>query len=442
MTIHSQATVGYRRLPDRLHYGWWITFGVAMLMFATVGVGYYGLAVFLRPLQEENGWSNTVVSGATGLYFTVSGITGFLVGPYVDRLGPRRFLIVGVMLVGLSALALGSVSTVPGLFAVYLVQAVAFGMAGQVPINSILARWFVTRRAQAMSISATGVSLGGIVLTPLGSWLVGEGGVALAAPVLGALVLAVGLPIAIWVLVWDPADVGLTPDLGAPIESANAEAMGDAVQRRVWTRARAARTIPFWAILIAFLLVLMAQTGFILHQIAFLEDRLGSRESAALALSTTAFGSVVARLVVGRFADRLDKVLLSTGLFVVQGLSVLGVLAVDGPVATYAFVLVIGFTIGNVYMMQTLLVAEIFGLVSLGTVLGVVGLAVQVGSGIGPFAVGWLEEVSGGYQLPFTISALVTLASAGIVLLARLPVGAEPEMAPPAVHAPVEGTGC
>ncbi len=391
-------------------------------MFATVGVGYYGLAVFLRPLQEENGWSNTVVSGATGLYFTVSGITGFLLGPFVDRHGPRRFLIIGVLLVGASAIALGSVSTVVGLFAVYLVQAVAFGLAGSVPINSILARWFVTRRAQAMSISATGVSLGGIVLSPLGSWLVGIGGVSLAAPVMGALVIAVGLPISLWVLVWDPKELGLAPDLDDPIEGVDNTALGDEVQLRTWSRAAAARTIPFWAILVAFVLVLMAQTGFLLHQIAFLEDRLGSRESAALALSTTAFGSVVARLAVGRFADRLDKVLVSVVLFVVQGLSVLGVLVFTHPVPTYGFVLIVGFTIGNIYMMQTLLVAEKFGLVSLGTVLGVIGLAVQVGSGVGPFAVGWLEEVSGGYDLPFTISALVTLVSAGVVLLARLPV--------------------
>ncbi|MEM9561817.1 MAG: MFS transporter [Actinomycetota bacterium] len=416
------ATLGYRRLPQRIHYGWWITIGVSLIMFATVGVGYYGLAVFLRPLQEENGWSNTVVSAATGLYFTVSGLAGFVVGPFIDRFGPRRFLISGVLLVGGSAIALGSVSSVPGLFAVYLVQAVAFGMAGQVSVNSILARWFVTRRAQAMSISATGVSLGGMVISPLGSWLIGLGGVSLAAPVLGGLVLAVGLPIAVWVLLWDPQQVGLTADFGRPAPVVDAVALGDGVQRRVWSRAEAARTVPFWAILIAFLLVLLAQTGFLLHQIAFLEDRLGSRESAALALSTTAFGSVVARLVVGRFADRLDKVLLSAGLFVVQGLAVLGVLAFSHPVPTYVFVLIVGFTIGNVYMMQTLLVAEKFGLVSLGTVFGVIGLAVQAGSGVGPFVVGWLEELSGGYGLPFTVSALLTLTSAGVVLLARVPV--------------------
>ncbi len=431
MTVVAERTLGYRVLPRRVHYGWWITVGVAALMFATVGVGYYGLAVFLRPLQEENGWSNTVVSGATGMYFTVSGITGFLVGPLVDRYGPRRYLLLGVLLVGLSAIALGSVSSLLGLYVVYFIQAVAFGLAGAVPVNSIMARWFVTRRAQAMSISATGVSMGGIVLSPLGSWLVGVGGLSLAAPVLGVLVLVVGLPIVIWVLVWDPGELGLRPDAGSPNAGVDRVALGDDVQRRVWSRAAAARTVPFWAMLIAFLLVLMAQTGFLLHQIAFLEDRLGSRDAAAFALSTTAFGSVVARLAVGRFADRLDKVLVSAGLFLIQGLAVLGVLAFDGVVPTYGFVLIVGFTIGNIYMMQTLLVAETFGLVSLGTVFGVIGLAAQVGSGAGPFLVGWLADISGGYSLPFVLSAAVTLTSAAIILLARLPVDRVPPRSPP-----------
>lgn len=421
-------------LPKRVHYGWWITLGVAALMFATIGVGYYGLAVFLRPLQEENGWSNTAVSGATGLYFTVSGITGFFLGSYVDRHGPRRFLISGVLLVGLSAIALGSVSTLLGLYAVYIMQAIAFGLAGTVGINSIMARWFITRRAQALSISATGVSLGGMVLSPLGSWLVGQGGVALAGPALGALVLVVGMPIVLWVLVWDPQDVGEDPDFGRPDEGANTESLSDDVQRRVWSRAEAAGTVAFWAILIGFVLVLLAQTGFLLHQIAFLEDRLGSRDAAALTLSTTAFGSIVARLVVGRFADRLDKVWLSSGLFTVQGLSVFGVLAVESRVATFGFVLIIGFTIGNVYLMQTLLVAEKFGLVSLGTVLGVIGLAVQVGSGAGPLLVGWLEDRSGSYTLPFTISAATTLLSAVVILLAKAPIGEPGTSAEPSLN--------
>lgn len=394
---------------------------IAVVMFATVGVGYYGLAVFLQPLQEENGWSNAAVSGATGLYFSVTGVTGFILGPSIDRRGPIRFMTVGVTLVGVSALLLSQVDQLWQLYAVYLFQAIAFGMAGSVAVNSIMARWFITKRAKAMSISSTGVSLGGVILSPLGTWLVGRGGVSLAALVMGALVLAIGLPIVTSVLVWDPAQVGLEPDGGAPDAAVASEALGERVQRRVWTRAEAARTIPFWAIMIAFLLVLMAQTGFILHQIAFLTGRMGSANAAALALSTTAFGSIIARFALGQVADRLDKRRLSSALFALQGLAVLGLLMTQSRWISYALVMIIGFTIGNIYMMQTLLVAEIFGLVSMGTVFGVIGLAAQVGSGLGPFAIGWLEDITGSYTLPFTIGSALTLLAAIIVLFAKAP---------------------
>ncbi|MEL7209003.1 MAG: MFS transporter, partial [Actinomycetota bacterium] len=361
----TRKPIGLRVLPGVWHEGWWIAIAVAMVMFATVGVGFYGLAVFLRPLQEENGWSNAAVSGATGLYFSVSGLTGFLIGPVVDRRGPLRPMAIGITLVGASALLLGLVDQLWQLYAVYLLQAVAFGLAGAVAVNSIIARWFITKRAKAMSISSTGVSLGGVILSPLGTWLIGRGGVSLAATVMGLLVLAVGLPIVAAVLVWDPADVGLEPDAGAPDAGVDNHALRAEVQQRVWTRSEAAGTVAFWAVLIAFLLALLAQTGFLLHQIAFLTDRLGSANRAALALSTTALGSILARFILGQFADRLDKRRLAAGLFTIQGAAVLGLLAVDHIVMTYAMVMIVGFTIGNIYMMQTLLVGELFGLVSL-----------------------------------------------------------------------------
>ena len=179
------------------------------------------------------------------------------------------------------------------------------------------------------------------------------------------------------------------------------------------------RTRSFWALSIGFVIVLLAQTGFLLHQIAFLEDRLGSRNAAALALSTTAFGSIVARLIVGRFADGMDKRILTFLVIVVQGCAVLGATLIGNQVATYVFVLIVGFTIGNIYMLQTLLTAEIFGFVSLGSVLGVMTLMTQVGSGFGPFLVGWAEDSTGSYRTPFVVTGIATIAAALLILLAR-----------------------
>jgi MFS family permease len=415
-----------RWLPDTVYYGWVVAVGCSFLMLVGVGVGYYGLAVFLRPLQEVHGWSNAVVSGATGLYFSLSGVTGAIVGPHIDRRGPKRFMLVGSLLIGASVSLIGYVQEIWQLYLVYGVLAVAFGLATSVSVNAVMTRWFVTRRAKAMSISSTGISVGGMVLAPLGSKLIDVGGLELATPLMGLLVVAVALPVILFVIVPDPASVGLRPDGfdGSEVTastSARRSSLSDEVQQRTWTRAAAVRTSAFWAMLVGFGVVLTAQTGFVIHQISLLETRVGSRSTAALALSVTAFGSIVARLVVGTFADRIDKKGLTIVLFVVQAAAVLGVVLTSNVAVTYLLTLVFGFTIGNVYMMMSLLVGEVFGTVSFGTVFGLVSLVGQTGSGIGPFLVGALEDATGGYGAPFTITAIATFAAAGAIAVLRPP---------------------
>jgi len=406
-----------RVLPTRVFYGWYVAIACSLLMLVGVGVGYYGLAVFLRPLQDEHGWSNSVVSGATGLYFSLSGVTGFLVGPHVDRRGPRPFMLVGSVLLAASISLIGFVDTVWQLYVVYGVLAVAFGLATSVSVNAVMTRWFVTKRAKAMSISSTGISVGGMVLAPVGSKLIDIGGLELATPIMGVLVLAGALPVILLVIVADPTHMGLTADGIAPGEEPKVlrTSLTDDVQRRVWTRAEAARTKTFWALLLGFGIVLTAQTGFVIHQISFLEERVGSRNTAALALSVTAFGSIVARLVVGSFADRIDKRRLTVILFVTQATAVAGIVATENIPLTYALTLVFGFTIGNIYMMMSLLVGESFGMVSFGTVFGLVSLIGQVGSGAGPLAVGAIEDATGGYGTAFVSTAVATLVAAVII---------------------------
>lgn len=410
-----------RVFPPGVFYGWAIAAAVGTLMLVVAGIGYYGLAVFLNPLQEEHGWSNSAVSGAASMYFLASGVTAAFFGPRVDRHGPMGFMTVGFILVGGAASLIGFVQELWQLYAVYLLLAFGFGMSSNVATSAIMTRWFMVKRARAMSVSSTGISLGGVILAPVGAWLVDQGGLELAAPVMGLLVLAVTLPVLWGVIAFDPRQMGLHPDGQDPkLSLAQTEARMDAAsQLRRWTIPQAMRTVPFWAVLGAFTLVLISQTGFVIHQIAFLEERLGSRSAAAFALSTTAFGSIVARLIVGLFADAIDKRWLTIGLFIVQATAILLVLRVDGTVATYVLTLTFGFTIGNIYMMQSLLVSEIFGMVSFGAIFGIVAMAGQAGSGLGPFVVGFLEDRSGSYELPFTIAALVTYGAAFVVLLAR-----------------------
>lgn len=422
--IHRRPP-GARLLPARLFYGWYIAAAAVLVNFVGVGIGYYGLAVFLRPLQEEHGWSTGAVSGATGLYFVTAGLTSALIGPYIDRLGAPRFLLLGMAGMGVGTALIGHVETLWQLYLVYLLMAGAFGVGVGVGIQATIARWFVHKRARAISIGATGISFGGIVFAPLGSALIAAGGLELATPVLGAILVVVSLPV-IWLFVaWDPSEMGLEPDGGAPpARTARRAQLSLAAQRRVWTVRLAGRTLTFWAILVAFVLGFMAQTGVFIHQVAFLEDRFGSRDEAALALSVTAAGTILARVFVGVFADAWDKRRITVALFALQGMAVLLLLHVESTAASYLAVLAFGFTVANLYMLQTLLVGEFFGFVSFGTVFGFINMASSVSSGVGPALVGWLEDATGSYTLPFTLMAALALAAAAAIAFAR-PLGSQ-----------------
>ena len=307
-----------RAVSGSRFYGWYVALACTVMMYVTVGVSYYGLSLFLRPLREEHNWSNAVVSGATGTFFLLSGVASFAAGPWIDRYGPKIFLGAGITLTAIGASAVGFVTEIWHLYLTYALLAVAYGMGAVVPVSTLMSRWFIHKRAKAMMVSSTGVSLGGATLVPIGAILIERGGLRLAAPVLGVLVFLVAMPVLLLVVAESPSSLGLEPDGGAAPPAGSR--VDVASQYRIWTRADALRSAPFWAITVAFFLCLSAQTGVLIYQLTFLaeDDKLGTKGAAALAVTTTTIGSILARVVVSMFADRIDKRLMSLVLFVLQ----------------------------------------------------------------------------------------------------------------------------
>jgi MFS family permease len=406
-----------RLFPD-LYYGWTISLGAALICFVGVGIGFYGLGVFLDALVRERGWSKSQVSGATAVYFAVNGIAGALVGRSIDRHGARGWIFAGAALLAAGVVLLGRVRTPLELFAAYPLMALGHCMCTGLPTSAILARWFVAQRARAMSISFTGVSVGGVVLVPLTTRLIGAHGLETATLVLAGLLLSVVWPVALFVLRFDPALHGLRPDGAGPLAAA-AAVRPDTPARRVSAREALASGV-FWRLALAFGAILACQVGFLMHQIAFLSPRIGAT-AASLAVSATAGGSIVARLAVGSFADRAEKRRLGVALFVIQAASFAGFALFDAAPLAFVCSIALGCTIGNVFMLQSLLVAERFGLASFGSVVGLLQLVTQVGSALGPFALGALSEALGGYERPLLLWA--GLASFGALVLATLPAG-------------------
>jgi MFS family permease len=143
-----------------------------------------------------------------------------------------------------------------------------------------------------------------------------------------------------------------------------------------------------------------------------------STSQAALGAATIPFGSIVGRLIAGSISDRLEKKYVAAGLFTVQGFAILALSTAATPLPLLAASLLFGLTIGAVFMLQGLLVAEMFGLPSYGTVFGALNFVTGIGGGMGPLTIGLLAESLGGYGPALRV--LLIIAPFSAIVVARM----------------------
>ena len=405
------------RVAPRLFYGWWVALGACLISFVCAGIGFYSQGVLLDALCHERGWSRSTVAGATSVYFIVTGMAGLPVGRGVDRIGSRTFIALGAPLLAASLIGVGRVTTEPLLYVCALGMALGSALSGAVPTAAIVTRWFARLRARAMTVSQTGVSIGRILLVPLSTWLIRERGLPAATEALAAIVVCVALPVTALVLRASPAEYGLPVDGGA-LDPLDAGAPAP-VDRHYRTR-KALRTRAFWGLALAFGLGLFAQVGFLAHQLAGLREKLAPAD-ASLVVSATALGSVLGRFLIGPLGDRIEKRHIAMSLFAVQAAATLCFSAASGGAALGGASFVFGLTMGNIFMLQPLLVAEYFGVGSFASVLGSLQLVTQLASGLGPVALGLAFERAGGYERPLVVLACIAISAAVVLSRVRPP---------------------
>lgn len=409
--------------PPRAFYGWWIVLGGTAILFVSSGIGFYGHGAILDPLRAHYGWSKGAISAAITLYFATAGAMGMVVGRLIDRHGPRPILVLGSAIIGIGFFLLSRVTQLWQFFAVYFLMAVGWSGTSLIPVNTLIATWFIRRRGVAMGLTMTGLSLGGMVLVPLAVTLTSHWGLEISLPILGALFWVVVIPVAVWVIKQSPSEVGQFPDGDRSVlqvRNTPGSRISYASQIRVWTRVEAMRTRAFWAIVAAFLLALSGQIAFLVHQVSFLSETLG-QTGAATAVSLTAGASILGRLFLGSIADRTDKRFLAMFCFFVQGLAVLSMAYFRQVTVLYLGTLAFGLTMGGIVMMQSLLIGECFGMVSFGTISGLSGMFSVTGAAFGPMIAGLIYDATRDYRIAFTIFALASLLAIGAVFFARPP---------------------
>jgi MFS family permease len=386
--------------------GWWVVGACFVLMTMQAGVGFYGLAVFLNAFSNELGWTVASISLATTVFFFVGGIAGLGVAKLIARHDVRIIILFGAALNAVCVLLLGYVSDRWQLYLIYALYAVGWVAVGQGPATTVVTRWFHAKRTSALAVASTGMSVGGIVVTPVVKWLVDGMGIGGATPWLAVIWLVSVVPVTVLFVRPDPQRYGWMPDGERSTSTESPVVSGIGL-------AEATQTKFFRALSVGYFFAFFSQVGGIQQLVKMVEERTtaGTATAALMVLSVMSIiGRFGAQAIITRFNTMRFTVVLAS----MQGFSFVILAFSEGTVGLMVGAAVFGITIGNLLMMQSLLVADRFGVFDFPRISARIALVATVGMAVGPFALGWLRDNAGGYATSYVVAALCSSIAVGV----------------------------
>lgn len=404
---------------SEIYYGWKIVSAILFMLTFVTGLSFYNHAVILNALARLPEFTVQTASAAVSLFFLSSGVSGILVARGIQRFDVRLCFTFGAVISCLALAALAWVETVWQLYAVYLIFGMGFAASNLIPATTLVTRWFRRKRAMALAVASTGLSLGGVVITPLCALLVESRGLQQAAPLMGLLYLVGVVPVAwIW-LRPSPESMGLQVD-GGMLVNRDAQSPGAVLQGAAGGEGLAfteARRRPFfWCMSLAYIFLMLAQVGGISHQYGLARELL-SEAQTALVVAILPVGSIVGRLMGGWVVEAVSTRVFALSMMVLQVIS-LGLLASDLGVPGLCLGLALfGITVGNLLMLQPLLVAEAFGVRDYARLFSLNNLMSSWGTASGPVLLGLVYTASNNhYGRAYALAAAAGLL--GLVLFA------------------------
>jgi MFS family permease len=387
----------------RIFYGWWVVAAAFLNLFFVVGIIFYGFPVFYASFVESLGFTRAQVTQGFFLGFLIIGLPfGLLAGAVIDRIGARWVIVVGTGLVGISLLLMAKMTKLWQYEALCVLEVLGYVFAGPIANQVLVSRWFRAQRGRAMGIAYLGLGAGGVVAPLLANYLIRAHGWRHALEIIAVVLLAVLLPVGVWITRSTPETSGQMPDGESPRHPAS-------ITSGVMTSSgvmEAVRTRNFWLILLGSTLAIGAVGSVIQHFILFLKDQ-GYSATAASRFSTGLLAaSLAGRILVGYAADHVRKKNAMALFYFLMGASVLLLGMAKEPAAAWTFASVFGFSMGADYMLVPLVTAESFGTASLGKLLALIIMGYSLGQWGLPWIVGRLFDARHSYDLAWKITAL------------------------------------
>lgn len=375
-------------------------------LFSIVGLALYGLPFYYDFMVREFGWSRAQVTSGNAISKLLIGpLFGFVAGWIVDRFGPRRLMMAGIVMAGGALIGLAHMTALWMFYLFYIFNAIGYVCGGPLPNQVLLSRWFDKGRGKAMGFAYLGIGIGGYLVLKLSPRLVETFSWRGALQVLGILIILLALPLAYFVRD-EPGDTSSARPAsgGEPVTAIGA----------------LFRAPAFYLLALGSMCSIGAVGGTNQHLKLFLSlDMNYSQDAAATVASTVLACSIAGRLIMGWLADRIARKHVMILIYVLIAGSIPLLFLADSRGAMYAFAIIFGLGLGGEYMIIPLMAAELFGVRVLGRLLGVILTADGVAEATAPMLVGYLRDTTGTYQIGFVV--LIGIAIVGTMAIACLP---------------------
>lgn len=400
----------------RFYYGWVVVAITALTLIVSAGVRS-APGVFLLPMNADLGWSRATISFAVFLGLLLYGFAGPASGSLMDRFGPRRLMLGGMLLISAAMAASAFMQSVWQLNLFWgALSGLGTGVASAVLGATVANRWFVQRRGLVMGVFGAATSAGQLIFVPLLINLSEQIGWRTSILVLGAVTLAILLPIAIFMRD-EPASIGLRA-YGASEIDAPAPAVSAVAEQGIMRQAL--RSPAFWLLSATFFVCGASSNGLIgTHFIPYAIDCGISQVTAASALAMMGMFNFVGTIGSGWLTDRFDPRRLLLIYYGFRGLSLILLPFVQNSFGLTLFAVLFGLDYIATVPPTTALVADLFGRKHVGTVFGWVFCAHQIGAALAAWIGGVARDSLGDYMMAFVIAGVMAITAGVLALMIR-----------------------
>ncbi len=408
-------------------YGWWLVGISGFVMVITTVPLFHAMSVWAVALEREFGWNRTQLGFALTFTRVEGGLMGPIEGYLTDKVGTRRMVFIGMIILGGAFIFFGQVQNLWMLYLAYIFMALGQGLGSWIPLMTMLTQWFHRRRAMALGWSNMGSRLGALLLVPLIAWCIDPDqdrlGWRMTATILGVFMIVVAGPIS-RLIRNQPEDVGLLPDGDKPApQPADNAGESDAASsyEADFTASEALQTPAFWLIAFGHGFTSMVILAIMAHLGLLMVDKGYQVQDAAFVVSVYTAVAMGFQLVGGYVGGKVPIRLALAFFTSLQAMGVMVLVFADSLSSIYAFAVLFGAGFGGRNPLTVAIRGDYFGSASFGKILGFSTVPMNLLLLIAAPLVGWMRDVQGDYTDAFLVMVATNLAGAICFLLAKRP---------------------